>query len=287
MMKLKLVLFKLSLVSSNMFGLLPGGGSTENRLTVHWVAGTAPPRQASVNGFRTGSTALVETRIQRLWDCGLQVFHGSDRCYLSKEVPPEALNKVWLANDEGVYINLVADFDETEGVLKLLGEEEEDSPRGADAGEAAEPPGDDTESSSDIEVGRPIPSAPSGINAPKESPAPAEAEPEALATAKAKPDGSQKEDSSSSESSSASPKAKAKGRCEPSSSSSEEDDGQPASDAPRAMPEAEAAPKAKESAEAPVEPETRVSSAPKGLAEPSERAVVKPPVGKVARKAAS
>ena len=103
------------------FGLLPGGGSTENRLTVHWVAGTAPPSQASVNGFRTGSTALVETRIQRLWDCGLQVFHGSDRCYLSKEVPPEALNKVWLANDEGVYVNLVADFDETERVLKPSG----------------------------------------------------------------------------------------------------------------------------------------------------------------------
>ena len=53
------------------------------------------------------------------------------------------------------------------------------------------------------------------------------------------------------------------------------------------MPEAEAAPKAKESAEAPVVPEARVSSAPKGLAEPSERAVVKPPVGKVARKSAS
>ena len=182
---------------------------------------------------------------------------------------------------------MVADFDETEGVLKLLGEEEEDSPRGADAGEAAELPGDDTESSSDIEVGQPIPSASSGINAPKESPAPAEAEPEALATAKAKPDGSQKEDSSSSESSSASPKAKAKEHHEPSSSSSEEDDGQPASAAPRAMPEAKAAPKAKESAEAPVVLETQVSSAPKGLAEPSERAVVKPPVGKVARKSAS
>ena len=245
-----------------------------------------PTRKGSCHMMKL-KLVLFKLWIQRLWDCGLQVFHGSDRCYLSKEVPPEALNKVWLANEEGVYINLVADFDQAEGVLKLLGEEEEDSPRGADAGEAAELPGDDTESSSDVEVGRPIPSAPSGINAPKESPAPVKTEPEALATAKAKPDGSQKEDSSSSESSSASPKAKSKGRHEPSSSSSEEDDGQPASAAPRAMPEVEAAPKAKESAEAPVVPEAKVSSAPKGSAEPSERAVVKPPVGKVARKSAS
>eukprot|EP00435_Cladocopium_sp_Y103_P072526 s386_g40.t1 len=117
-------------------------------------------------------------------------------------------------------------------------EEDEDSPRGADSGEAAELSGGDTDSSSDIEVGKPIPSAPSGINVPKEEPA--------------------------------SPKAKEKVIL-----------------IRLPLVRRQTAPKAAELVEASPVPKAKAVPEPKEPAEPFERAVVKPPAGKPARKSAS
>ena len=68
------------------FGLLPGGGSVTNRVAVRWIehaTGGAQP------GLRSGSTALVTTKVGTLRNAGIVLYRGSESVILTEAVPPD------------------------------------------------------------------------------------------------------------------------------------------------------------------------------------------------------
>ena len=79
------------------FGLLPGGGSVTNRVAVHWIEhaqGGAQP------GLRSGSTALVTTKVKYLREAGITLYRGSENVILTTAVPSEHLREVFAWNYE-------------------------------------------------------------------------------------------------------------------------------------------------------------------------------------------
>ena len=129
------------------FGLLAGGGNERNRLAVHWIL-ARPVRIAEVPGFRSGSTALIETSIRRLIESGVGVYHGSEGVILTESVPPEGLLRAWLYND-GQYSNLVADFDVDENAIKLLPDPEAPQANDDDVGVLDVLPDGDTDATTE------------------------------------------------------------------------------------------------------------------------------------------
>ena len=129
------------------FGLLAGGGNERNRLAVHWIL-ARPVRIAEVPGFRSGSTALIETSIRRLIDSGVGVYHGSEGVILTESVSPEGLLRAWLYND-GQYSNLVADFDVGENAIKLLPDPEAPQANDDDVGVLDVLPDGDTDATTE------------------------------------------------------------------------------------------------------------------------------------------
>ena len=131
------------------FGLLAGGGTLVNRLTVHWVMGDQPHRDSAQKGFRTGSSVVIQTALHHLWDAGVEIFHGAEGVILTASAPPETLRRVWEADEKGDYNNLIASYNRQAGVLQLLSS----GPSGqvADAGveRLAELPDGDTDESSE------------------------------------------------------------------------------------------------------------------------------------------
>ena len=139
------------------FGLLAGGGRLNNRLACHWVVGDRPPRQGdNVKGFRSDSTAVVETTLQSLWDIGVPgVYHGAPGVLLTTDVAPEGLRRIrGLAEGSTEFGLEVASFSAKDRVLKLL------DPTGAHVEVTEAEPGDfqlpagDTDDSSAEDEGR-------------------------------------------------------------------------------------------------------------------------------------
>ena len=97
------------------FGLLPGGGSVINRVAVHWIehaTGGAQP------GLRSGSTALVTTKVGTLRNAGIVLYRGSESVILTEAVPPEANRGEDLAVHDGTSLRLV----EVEAEVDAAGE---------------------------------------------------------------------------------------------------------------------------------------------------------------------
>ena len=133
------------------FGLLAGGGTLVNRLTVHWVVGEQPHRDGTQKGFRTGSSAVIQTALHHLWDAGVEIFHGAEGVILTASAPPETLRRVWEADEKGEYSNLIASYNRQAGVLQLLGGGPSGQEAGAGTEALAELPDGDTDESSEEE----------------------------------------------------------------------------------------------------------------------------------------
>ena len=121
------------------FGLLPGGGSVTNRVAVHWIEhaqGGAQP------GLRSGSTALVTTKVKYLREAGITLYRGSENVILTTAVPSEHLREVFAWNyDEAERGDDLALHDGR--ALKLIEVEAEvDETGDADVEEGALPTGD-------------------------------------------------------------------------------------------------------------------------------------------------
>ena len=121
------------------FGLLPGGGSVTNRVAVHWIEhaqGGAQP------GLRSGSTALVTTKVKYLVEAGITLYRGSENVILTTAVGSEHLREVFAWNyEEAVRGDDLALHDGT--ALKLIEVEAEvDETGDADVEEGALPTGD-------------------------------------------------------------------------------------------------------------------------------------------------
>ena len=121
------------------FGLLPGGGSVTNRVAVHWIEhaqGGAQP------GLRSGSTALVTTKVKYLVEAGITLYRGSENVILTTAVGSEHLREVFAWNyEEAERGDDLALHDGT--ALKLIEVEAEvDETGDADVEEGALPTGD-------------------------------------------------------------------------------------------------------------------------------------------------
>ena len=121
------------------FGLLPGGGSVTNRVAVHWIEhaqGGAQP------GLRSGSTALVTTKVKYLVEAGITLYRGSENVILTTAVGSEHLREAFAWNyEEAERGDDLALHDGT--ALKLIEVEAEiDETGDADVEEGALPTGD-------------------------------------------------------------------------------------------------------------------------------------------------
>ena len=69
-----------------------------NRVAVHWIehaTGGAQP------GLRSGSTALVTTKVGKLRNAGIVLYRGSESVILTEAVPPEHLLEIFAWDYEG------------------------------------------------------------------------------------------------------------------------------------------------------------------------------------------